>query len=189
MWETCVGQPNNNYYAAVSVWNNKVYILYNTTTSEFATDTVDIALTVLDLRTGMEMYTKIYGSTEDDTPIDMVINHFGIFMIADIGNGFKDRDTSDDYLTQNSNINFAIILMDYDGNIQEIESYDTSDVSNDINGDYPLKLFIGRQNKHEPLYWFLSYRSYAEYYLKGGVYLTQVDDQQALFVSGSSLAA
>lgn len=189
MWTTCLGRESDSYYAGMSIWNNKIYVLYNTSSSEFGSSTVDMQLSVLDLRTGLELTTKLYGSTVDDTPIDLVVNHFGVFMIGDIGNGFKDQNSADSYQTQNSKLNFAIIFCDYDGNIQEIESYDTTDVSNDISGDYPLRLFITRENKQEPLYMFITYRNDEKYHVKGGVSLTQVANQQGLFVTGSSLAA
>jgi hypothetical protein len=61
-------------------------------------------------------------------------------------------------------------------------------VANDLNGDYPKELIIARKDKQKPLYAFLSYRYSDDIKLKGGFYLTYPADQQALFVTGNSLA-
>ena len=65
--------------------------------------------------------------------------------MANIGNGFKLDGASDTFSTQNSKINFALIYSDYNGNIIEIESYDTSSSSNSLGAEYPKKLIITRQ--------------------------------------------
>jgi len=108
--------------------------------------------------------------------------------MANIKDGFKDNDSSDSYSTQNSNTNFAIIFADHDGNIIEIESYDTTDSVNDLGAEYPKKLVIGIQNKQQPLYAFISSRDNDEGQ-RGGIFITQPTDQTALFKTGDTLAS
>ena len=188
LWQTCFGPDQNSYYKGMDIWKNRIYLLYNTTTSQSGAQSEDFVVNIVDLRTGMQISEHVLGSTSNDSPLDIIANHFGVFLMGNIGNGFKTIGSADDYQTQNSNDNFALIFMDYDCNILEIESYDTSDASNSINGDYPKQFLIARKNKQEPLYSFLSYRFYDEYKIAGGVYITTLADNQALFVTGNSLA-
>ena len=116
-------------------------------------------------------------------------NRFGLFVLASISDGFTRYSATDSYSTQNSNVNFAILFLDLDGNILEIESYDTDDVANDLGAPHPQKLIIGIQDKHAPLYGLISTRDDGTTNQGGGIYITQPTDQQALFVSGSSLIA
>ena len=138
------------------------------------------------MRTGFQLSSKTYtGGTE---PIDMVVNHLGIFILANIDDGFKDNDSSDSYSTQNSKSNFAIILADHVGNIIEIESYDTTDAANDLGAEHPKRLVIEIQNKQQPLYAFISSRD-NDQNQRGGIYITQPTDQEALFRVGDTLAS
>ena len=138
------------------------------------------------MRTGFKLSSKTYtGGTE---AIDMVVNHLGVFMLANIDDGFKDNDSSDSYSTQNSKSNFAIIFTDHDGNIIEIESYDTTDASNDLGAEYPKRLVVGIQNKQQPLYAFISSRG-NDQNQRGGIYISQPVDQEVLFKTGDTLAS
>jgi len=143
-------------------------------------------LDVIDLRTGSTLTSKTYSGAKN--AIDIVVNHFGVFMLANIDDGFSDVDSSDSYSTQNGNNNFAIIFTDHDGSIIEIESYDTTDVANDLGAEYPKKLVIGIQNKQKPLFGFISNRDNDENQ-RGGIYITQPTDQDALFTIGNTLAS
>jgi hypothetical protein len=187
-WRSCFGQGDDTEYRKVGAYGNRIYLVYESKTGTFGTGDQDFMLSIVDMRTGVEIDNKVYGSTRDDTVLDMLVNQFGVYVMANLGNGFKDKDASDDYSTQNGVDNFALIFMDYDGNIQEIESYDTTDVANDLNGDYPKELIIARKDKQELLYAFLSYRDHDDLNFKGGFYLTYPADQQALFVTENSLA-
>ena len=108
--------------------------------------------------------------------------------MANIGNGFKLDGASDTFSTQNSKINFALIYSDYNGNIIEIESYDTSSSSNSLGAEYPKKLIITRQNKQDPFYSFISTRDDGTTNQGGGVYITKISNHQALFVTSSTNA-
>jgi hypothetical protein len=167
----------------------KIYLMYKSKTGLFGIGDQDLIISIIDVRTGIELSTKVYGSSVDDSPLDLVVNQFGLYVMAIIGNGFKDLDAADDYSTQNVVDNFALILLDHSGNIQEIESYDKTDVVNNLNGDYPKELIIARKNKQQPLYAFLNYRKHEDLNFKGGVYLTYPTDHQALFTAGNSLVA
>jgi len=109
-------------------------------------------------------------------------------MLANIDDGFNDVDSPDSYTTQNGNKNFAIIFTDHDGNIIEIESYDTTDPINDLGAEYPKKLVVGIHNKQQPFYGFISTRNNDENQ-RGGIYITQPTDQDALFTTGNTLAS
>jgi len=171
------------------VFGNKIYLLYNSATTTFGSSSNDVVLTIIDLRTGAEVTTKVFGSTIDDNAIDIVVNHFGMFIMADIGNGFKADGAVDSYSTQNGKTNFALVLADYSGNIVEIESYDTAVIANALGAEYPKKLVITRQNKQDPFYAFISTRDDGTTNQGGGVYITKVTSQQALFVTGNTNAA
>jgi hypothetical protein len=186
-WEIYIGRDSTSEFRGMSVFSNKIYILYDSATTEFGATSVDFILSVIDQSTGLEVETKIFGSTSDDQGIDIVANHFGIFILADIGDGFKDSALANSYSTQNSNLNFAMLLLNHDTEIQEIESYDTSDVANNLGAPYPKKLIFGRRNKHDPLFAFISTRDNEDSNQGGGVYLTQPADQGALFVTGNSV--
>ena len=154
-WSGWYGTQYDNAYGSLSVFGNKIYLLYSSSTSTFGSTSKDMLLTIINLRTGVEVSTQIYGSTSDESTLDIVVNHFGIFMMANIGNGFKLNGATDSYSTQNSNSNFALIYADYSGNIIEIESYDTTSSSNNLGANYPKKLIITRQNKQDPFYSFI----------------------------------
>lgn len=188
-WSGCYGTQYDNTYGSLSVFGNKIYLVYSSSTSTFGSTSQDMLLTIINLRTGVEVSTKIYGSTSDESTLDIVVNHFGIFMMANIGNGFKLNGATDSYSTQNSNTNFALIYADYSGNIIEIESYDTTSSSNSIGANYPKKLIITRQNKQDPFYSFISTRDDGTTNQGGGVFITKVTNQQALFVTGNTNAA
>ena len=149
----------------------------------------DIILQTVDFRTGLELNKKRYLGSSQSQPIFMVVNHLGIFMLANIENGFKDLSSADSFTTQNSQTNFGIIHADYDGNIIEIESYDTSDSANDLGAEYPKRLVVGVQNKHQPIFTFLSARDEQNDYQGGGVFITQPANNSALFAVGDSLAS
>ena len=105
-WYGCYGTQYDNTYGSLSVFGNKIYLLYSSSTSTFGSTSQDMLLTIINLRTGVEVSTKIYGSTSDESTLDIVVNHFGIFIMANIGNGFKLNGATDSYSTQNSNTNF-----------------------------------------------------------------------------------
>ena len=180
---------SKNSYDGIQVYDNRVYLLYTGASDTFGSTSNDFVLTIIDLRTGSEISRKIFGSTTDDSAIDIVVNHFGVYVLANIGDGFKDSSATDSFTTQNSNTNFAVMLLDYDGNIHEIESYDSADAANSLGAEYPKKLIVGRQNKHDPLYAFISTRDDGTTNQGGGVYITQPASQQSLFVTGTNLAA
>jgi len=168
---------SDNSHPSISFYKDKIYLLYSSN---------KINLDIIDLRTGVTLTSKTYnGGTQ---AIDIVVNHLGVFMIANIDDGFKDNDSSDSYSTQNSNTNFAIILADYDGNIIEIESYDTTDAANNLGAEYPKRLVIGIQNKQQPLYAFISTRNNNQNQ-RGGIYITQPVDQEALFKTGDTISS
>ena len=176
-WKGWYGTKETNSDPSMSVYKDKIYLLYSST---------NINMDIIDLRTGVTLSSKTYtGATQ---AIDIVANHLGVYMLANIDDGFKDNDSSDSYSTQNSNTNFAIILADHDGNIIEIESYDTTDAVNDLGAEYPKKLVVGIQNKQQPLYAFISSRG-NDQNQRGGIYITQPTDQQALFKTGDTLVS
>ena len=108
-------------------------------------------------------------------------------MLANIEDGFKDNDSADSYSTLNGNTNFAIVFMDYDGNIIEIESYDQSDPLSNLGAEYPKRIIIGVQNKHQPIFTFLSTKDKNGINMGNGIYFTQVENQEALFTVGNTL--
>ena len=110
-----------------------------------------------------------------------------MFLACNIGNEFKLEGSSDSYLTQNGVINFAVLFTDWSGNIQEIESYDASIIN--LGAEYPKALIVGRLNKQEPIFVFMSSRNDGTNNQGGGLYFTQPQNQQALFVTGNSLAS
>ena len=176
-WKDCYRTKDDDSNPSVSLFNDKIYLFYQST---------DLHLDVIDLRTGSTLTSKTYSGTT--SAIDIVVNHLGVFMLANIDDGFNDVDSPDSYSTQNGNNNFAIIFTDHDGNIIEIESYDTTDPSNDLGAEYPKKLVVGIQNKHQPLFGFISTRNNDENQ-RGGIYITQPTDQNALFTTGNTLAS
>jgi hypothetical protein len=189
LWGNFYGHGSDNFYRSVKVYSNRIYLLYNSITDTFGSTSTDIVLSIIDYRTGLELSTKFLGSPSDDNAIDIVVNRIGVFVLADIGDGFKDSSSSDSYSTQNTNSNFAIMLMNYDGDIQEIESYDSSDAANDLGAPYPKKLVVGRQNKNGALFTFISTRDDGTNNQGGGVYITQPASQSLLFATGNSVGA
>ena len=144
---------------------------------------------IIDQRTGVWISSKEYINISLATPNDIVVNHLGIFILANIQDGFQDSSSQDSYLTQNSAENFAIIFADYEGNIVEIESYDPTEVTNALGAPYPKKLVIGRRNKQAPIFSFISSRNNAGRNQGGGIYISQIADQQAFFIVGSTNTA
>jgi hypothetical protein len=174
----------------LELYGNRIYLVYESKTGVFGTGDLDFVLTIIDLRTGVELLSKVYGSARDDAALDLVVNQLRSVCHGQCWKWIQRQGFTWRLLaTQNGKDNFALIFMDYDGNIQEVESYDTTDVANDLNGDYPKELIVARKDKQEPLYAFLSYRYSDDIKLKGGFYLTYPADQQALFVTGNSLAS
>ena len=125
-------------------------------TDELGSTSMDFVLTIIHPRTGAEILTKHYGSLSEDKAIDLAVNHFGIYIMAEIGSGFHDINSDVLYSTQNNNLNFAIIFTDHNGEIYEIESYDQFDSKNYINGSYPKKLLAKIKNDQEPNLIFIS---------------------------------
>ena len=103
------GTLHNDILASISEYLNKLYLLYQPYTVDTETP-LDIYLQIIDMRTGAELSTKTYTGSSVSKPINIVANHLGVFMLADIEDGFKDNDSVDTYATQNSNTNFAIDL-------------------------------------------------------------------------------
>ena len=143
---------------------------------------------LIDFRTGKHLSSKIYSGDENTQAIDMVVNYLGIFMLANIGDGFKDISSADSYTTQNGETNFAIIQMDHDGNIIEIESYDPTDAVNNLGAEFPQKLFVGIKNKQQPIFAFISTKNDASANQGRGLYITQLADQDSLFAFGNSVS-
>jgi hypothetical protein len=188
-WTNYFGMAEDNEFAAMDVYQNRIYLLYNALTGTFGASSTDLIMTVVDYRTGLEIGTKVFGSSSQDRAIDLVTTQIGVFVIADIGDGFKDNDSADSFSTQNGNSNFAILMMDYETNIIEIESYDSSDPTNNLGAAYPKKLVVGRHNKNGPLFAFISTRDNGDNNQGGGVYITQPASQAALLTTGSSVGA
>ena len=188
-WSGWYGKQYSNSYGGLSIYGNKIYLISTSRTVTFGTNNNDVLMAIIDLRTGSEISTKVYGSSTDDSALDIIANRFGVYIMANIGNGFKLNGSSDSYSTQNSNTNFALIFADYSGNIIEIESYETSSSSNSLGANYPKKLVITRQNKQDPFYSFISTRDDGTTNQGGGVYITKISNQQALFVTGNTNAA
>ena len=153
----------------------------------FGASSNDIGLTIIDLRTGTEMSSKLYGSSYNEVAYNIVVNYVGMFILWNIGNGFKLEGSPDSYSTQNRVSNFALIFADLSGNIQEIESYDTS--TNNLGAEYPKAVVVGRLNKQEPIFFFMSTRDDGTDNQGGGLYFTNLQNQQSLFVTGNSLAS
>jgi hypothetical protein len=86
------------------VYGNRIYLVYESKTGIFGTGDQDFVLTIIDLRTGVELLSKVYGSARDDAALDLVVNQLGVYVMANVGNGFKDKDSPDDYSTQNGKI-------------------------------------------------------------------------------------
>ena len=127
------------------MFGSKIYLLYTSSTTTFGPTSQDMLMAIINLRIRAEVSTLIYGSIWDENSLDIVVNHFEIFMMANIGNEFKLNGATDSYSTQNSLTNFALIYADYSGSIIEIESYDTTAPANSLGVNYLKKLVITRQ--------------------------------------------
>ena len=134
------------------------------------------------------MTSKVYSGGTNTQAIDMVVNYLGIFILANISDGFKDISSVDFYTTQNGETNFAIIQMDHDGNIIEIESYDPDDSINDLGAEFPQKLFLGIKNKQQPIFTFMSTRNDISVNQDRGIYISQLAEQDSLFSFGNSIS-
>ncbi|CAI2385241.1 unnamed protein product [Moneuplotes crassus] len=190
IWEGCYGTKFSTKQVYSDIHANRVYLLWQE--FDIVNDAMEnIVLKVIDQDTGLELLakTKKYTGGAVHSPIDMAINHLGIFLLANIGDGFQDLESLDTYTTQNANTNFAIIYIDHDGNILEIESYDTFDLANDLGANYPKRLVIGVTNKQQPVFTFLSSRDDKNDYQGGGIFVTQSANNSALFATGDTLAA
>ena len=100
LWQTCFGPDQNSYYKGMDIWKNRIYLLYNTTTSQSGTQSEDFVVNIVDLRTGMQISEHVLGSTSNDSPLDIIANHFGVFLMGNIGNGFKTIGSVDDIQTR-----------------------------------------------------------------------------------------
>ncbi|CAI2386633.1 unnamed protein product [Moneuplotes crassus] len=187
-WRTCYGTDQNNTLASTDVYQNTLFILYQETGGILGGNQ-NIVIQMVDFRTGLELSKKRYHGSDQSRPIFMTANHLGVFILANIENGFKDLSSSNSFTTQNSVTNFGIIYADHDGNILEIESYDASDPVNDLGENYPKRLVIGIQNKHQPIFTFMSSRDEQNDYQGGGVFITQPVNNSALFTIGDSVAS
>ena len=121
--------------------------MINSLSTEFGSASTDIGLTIIDLRTGSELGSKLFGSSSNEEAYNIVVNYVGMFITCNIGNGFMEQGSSNSYTTQNLALNFAILFLDCSGSIIEIESYDSS--ANSLGADYPKALIVGRLNKQE----------------------------------------
>ena len=98
-WSECYGIQYDNTYGGISVFDNNIYLLYTSSTTIFGPTSQDMLMTIINLRTGAELSTLIYESIGDESSLDIIVNQFRIFMMVNIGNGFKLNGATDSYST------------------------------------------------------------------------------------------
>jgi hypothetical protein len=175
LWVTVVGNEQFlDSFADLEVYGNSVYVLTNSFSTKYATNSsqTDIYYYRLRSENGYVEFSEIFGSPSMDTALDLVVTFNGPILLALVGNPFlPHRDGDKQWRTQNTKENIVIILFDFNDRILEIEGYDNT-LSTAVK-PYPTKILVTRNPNTQALqYAFASHRSNAIVDKRGGVFFT-----------------
>jgi hypothetical protein len=95
---------------------------------------------------GVISLQQIFGSTGDDKILDLAISFNGIYMYAHINGPFNPhRDNDKQWKTLGNGTNLALIHLDFDDLILDIEAMDFQNTKSlDYLNPYPMKFFLIR---------------------------------------------
>jgi hypothetical protein len=129
-------------------------------------------------------FQQIFGSPKDDKVLDLGVSFNGIYIYAMINGPFlPHRDNDKQWKTLGNGTNLALIHIDFDDMILDIEAMDYSNklTDNYIN-PYPMKFFLVNPKFVEQNFIFVTHRTNEAVDRKGGIYITYYKDPSALFV-------
>ncbi len=133
---------------------------------------------------GVIQYKEIFGSAKDDKVLDMAVSFNGVYLFAMINGPFNPhRDNDKQWKTIGSGTNLAVIHIDFDDMIIDIEAQDYSN-KNSIGylNPYPTKFFLVRTKEVEQNFIFVTHRSNEFVDRKGGIYITYYNNPVAPFM-------
>jgi hypothetical protein len=110
-WNSCYGEKYDNYFNAMDVHNNIIYIAYTTYNQDH--DQFFLVMATIDLDTGKRLASKLFQTKSDDKIYNIVANSVGVFVLATINHGFRDIENNTVYHTQYQNKDLAILFMDH----------------------------------------------------------------------------
>lgn len=123
---------------------------------------------------GVISLSEIFGSTGDDKVLDLAVSFNGIYMYAHINGPFMPhRDNDKQWKTLGNGTNLALIHLDFDDLILDIEAMDFKNPSSsDYINPYPMKLFLIRSTDVQQNFIFVTHRTNEAVDRKGGIYIT-----------------
>jgi len=111
----------------MKAWGNNLYVILNSFSTEYSTNSsqTDIYYYRLRVENGYVMKKVVWGSPTDDFAYSIETTFNGIYLLAKIGDGLlPHKDVDKTWSTLNDKSNLAIIFIDFEDSILEIEGYD-----------------------------------------------------------------
>ena len=158
----------------------------NAVTPKYSTNSsqTDIFYYKMRSENGVISLQQIFGSTGDDKILDLAISFNGIYMYAHINGPFNPhRDNDKQWKTLGNGTNLALIHLDFDDLILDIEAMDFKNPNSlDYINPYPMKFFLIRSTDVQQNFIFVTHRTNEAVDRKGGIYITYYNQPSALFI-------
>ncbi|CDW88139.1 neurohypophysial n-terminal domain containing protein [Stylonychia lemnae] len=180
-WTTVIGNENyTDSFGRMANFGNSLFVFLNSYSTKYSTNTsqTDIYYYRLRASNGYIESQIIYGSPKDDRIFDLKITFTGLYILALIDDQFmphKDNDKM--WGTQNSQANLALIWMDFNDQIIDIESASF----NNLPSPYPQKILVPRTIETTQSFVFVAPRTNDPIDIKGGFMITYYNDSNQVF--------
>lgn len=127
IWTTVIGNVNfTDKFSRMEHWGNYLYVFLNSFSTEYSTTSnYDIYYYRIRTLNGVIELQKIFGSPGDDKILDLRITFNGLYVLAYMNDQLLPHKFNDRiWQTQNGKPNVAVIWMDFEDDILDIEGYD-----------------------------------------------------------------
>jgi len=117
--------------------------------------------------------------------LDLAVSFNGVYLYAHINGPFKPhRDNDKQWKTLGTGTNLALIHLDFDDQILDIEAMDFQNkLSPDYINPYPMKFFLIRSVNVSQDFIFVTHRTNEPVDRKGGIYITYYQNSTLLYLS------
>ncbi len=176
-WVTLIGsEVYSDDFADLDYYGNNVYAVVNGVTSKYSTNSsqTDIFYYRLRSENGVIEFQQIFGSPKDDKALDMGISFNGVYIYGMINGPFMPhRDGDKWWKTIGNDTNLALIHIDFEDLILDIEAFDYT-LKSSVNyiNPYPMKFFLIRSQDVQQNFILVTHRTNELVDRKGGIYIT-----------------
>ena len=185
LWVAVLGDKDNiDYFSGLSIYNGHLHVALTSHTNEYSTDEyqTDIIYTKIRADNGRIVSKKVFGSTSEDTALDIIATTTGIYIMATIGDNFLPHPTSGHIWQTNGGpglSNFAILLVrDSDSQLVDIEGFDTATLTDPFPKRFSVHIGTGTRE-----FIFYAPRSNSD---KAGLYVTKFTDSSKIFINDNA---